>query len=77
GLGLLVVWVGALQIMLDKGKELDWFESGQIVALTAVAAIGFVVFVIWELTQEHPVVELRLFAKRNFLFGVLALSIGY
>jgi len=42
-----------------------------------VAAIGFVVFVIWELTQEHPVVELRLFAKRNFLFGVLALSIGY
>ena len=77
GLALLVVWVGALQIMLDKGKELDWFESGQIVALTAVAAIGFVVFVIWELTQEHPVVELRLFAKRNFLFGVLALSIGY
>jgi len=77
GLALLVVWVGALQIMLDKGKELDWFESGQIIALTAVAVVGFVVFVIWELTQEHPVVELRLFAQRNFLFGVLALSVGY
>jgi DHA2 family multidrug resistance protein len=77
GLALLVVWVGALQIMLDKGKELDWFESGQIIALTAVAVVGFVVFVIWELTQEHPVVELRLFAQRNFLFGVLTLSLGY
>lgn len=77
GLALLVVWVGALQIMLDKGKELDWFQSGQIIALTAVAVVGFVVFVIWELTQEHPVVELRLFAQRNFLFGVLTLSLGY
>ncbi|WP_290643457.1 DHA2 family efflux MFS transporter permease subunit, partial [Aquabacterium sp.] len=59
GLSLLVMWVGALQIMLDKGKELDWFESNQIVILGLVALIGFVVFVVWELTQDHPVVELR------------------
>src|SRR3989344_4303535 len=77
GLALLVLWVGALQIMLDKGKELDWFESGEIVALGLVALVGFVVFLIWELNEEHPVVELRLFASRNFLFGVLTLSIGY
>jgi len=77
GLTLLVLWVGALQIMLDKGKELDWFESSQIVILGLVALIGFAVFVVWELTQEHPVVDLRLFARRNFLFGVLALSVGY
>ncbi len=77
GLTLLVLWVGALQIMLDKGKELDWFESGQIVVLGLVALIGFAVFVVWELTQEHPVVDLRLFARRNFVFGVLALSVGY
>ncbi len=77
GLTLLVLWVGALQIMLDKGKELDWFESGQIVALGLVALIGFAVFVVWELTQEHPVVDLRLFASRNFLFGVIALSVAY
>ncbi len=77
GLALLVIWVGALQIMLDKGKELDWFESSQIVALGLVALIGFVVFIVWELTQEHPVVDLRLFASRNFLFGVLALSVAY
>jgi DHA2 family multidrug resistance protein len=77
GLALLVLWVGALQIMLDKGKELDWFESTQIVSLGLVALVGFVVFVIWELTQDHPVVDLRLFASRNFAVGVATLSIGY
>jgi len=63
GLALLVLWVGALQIMLDKGKELGWFESGEIIGLGVVALVGFVVFVAWELTEEHPVVDLRLFAR--------------
>ena len=66
GLGLLVLWVGAMQIMLDKGKDLDWFQSGQIVTLAIVAVVGFALFVVWELTDEHPVVDLRLFARRNF-----------
>jgi len=77
GLGLLVVWVGSLQVMLDKGKDLDWFHSGFIVALAVAAALGFALFIVWELTDEHPVVELRLFAKRNFTMGALALSLGY
>jgi DHA2 family multidrug resistance protein len=77
GLGLLIVWVGALQVMLDKGKDLDWFHSGTIVALAVAAALGFALFVVWELTDEHPVVELRLFARRNFTMGALALSLGY
>ena len=77
GLALLVVWVGALQIMLDKGKELDWFHSGQIQLLALVAALGFIVFVIWELGDEHPVVDLRLFGRRNFIFGATTLSIAY
>ncbi|MBV8124393.1 MAG: DHA2 family efflux MFS transporter permease subunit [Paucibacter sp.] len=77
GLGLLVVWVGSLQVMLDKGKELDWFNSSTIQVLGLLAAIGLVVFVIWELTDEHPVVDLRLFAGRNFLFGAATLSIAY
>ena len=77
GLALLVVWVGALQIMLDKGKELDWFHSGQIQLLAVVAAVGFLVFVIWELGDEHPVVDLRLFGRRNFVFGATTLSIAY
>ena len=77
GLSLLVVWVGALQLMLDKGKELDWFASGEIVLLGVVALVAFAVFLVWELTDEHPVVDLRLFARRNFAFGALALSVAY
>lgn len=77
GLALLVIWVGSLQIMLDKGQELDWFHSQEVVALAVVAAVGFVAFLIWELTEEHPVVDLTLFKRRNFWAGVLALSVGY
>ncbi|MBP6852277.1 MAG: DHA2 family efflux MFS transporter permease subunit [Rhodoferax sp.] len=77
GLSLLVVWVGSLQLMLDKGKELDWFASTQIVVLAVVAVVGFAVFVVWELTDKHPVVDLRLFQRRNFLFGVAALSVAF
>lgn len=77
GLALLVIWIGALQIMLDKGKELDWFHSGEVVALGVVALVGLIAFVIWELTEVHPVVDLTLFKRRNFWAGVLALSVGY
>jgi len=77
GLALLVLWIGALQIMLDKGKELDWFESRTVVALAIVAVVGFVFFLIWELMEQHPVVDLRLFAGGNFAVGTLTLAIGY
>jgi DHA2 family multidrug resistance protein len=77
GLGLLVIWVGSLQVMLDKGKDLDWFSSGTIVALALTALIGFAFFVVWELTADHPVVDLSLFKKRNFTGGTVALSVGY
>ena len=77
GLMSLIVWVGALQIMLDKGKDLDWFHSPMIWALTSVALVGFIFFVIWELTEAKPIVDLRLFKGRNFLGGTIAISIGY
>jgi DHA2 family multidrug resistance protein len=63
--------------MLDKGKELDWFSSPLIVALAVIAAIGAAVFIAWELTDAHPVVELRLFKGPNFLFGATTLAIAY
>jgi DHA2 family multidrug resistance protein len=63
--------------MLDKGKDLDWFSSPFIVGLAVVALIGFVFFLIWELTDAHPIVELRLFAGRNFLSGTVAISVAY
>src|SRR5437870_3354813 len=77
GLGLLVVWVGALQIMLDKGKDLDWFHSGQIITLAIVAVVGLTLFVVWELTDRHPVVDLKLFARRNFWTSTVAMSLAY
>jgi DHA2 family multidrug resistance protein len=77
GLFLLVVWVGALQVMLDKGKDLDWFSSPLIIVLAILAVVAFVYFVIWELTAGHPVVDLTLFAERNFSAGTVALSIAY
>jgi DHA2 family multidrug resistance protein len=77
GIALLVIWVGSLQLMLDKGNELDWFHNDFIVALAAIAFMGFVLFLAWELTDEHPVVDLALFRYRNFRNGVIALSLGF
>jgi len=77
GLGLLVLWVGSLQVMLDKGKDLDWFGSTEIWILAIAAVVGFTLFVIWELTERHPVVDLRLFGRRNFWTSSLAMSLAY
>jgi DHA2 family multidrug resistance protein len=77
GLVSLIVWVGALQVMLDKGKDLAWFSSPVIWVLTIVALVGFVFFLIWELTEARPIVDLRLFKGRNFLGGTVAISVAY
>jgi MFS transporter, DHA2 family, multidrug resistance protein len=77
GLSLLVIWVGAMQVMLDKGKDLDWFNSPTIVALACVAVVGFAIFLIWELTEEHPVVDLSLFRSRNFTVSTIAMLFAY
>jgi DHA2 family multidrug resistance protein len=77
GLGLLVLWVGALQLMLDEGKDLDWFSSGIIVALAAVTVVGFAAFIIWELNEKNPIVDLRVFRHRGYSVAVLTLSLTY
>ncbi len=74
---MLVVWVGALQVMLDTGKDADWFSSPAIVIEGLVALMGFVAWMIWELNEKHPIVDLSLFRKRNFALGVIALSLGF
>ncbi|SNX28060.1 MFS transporter, DHA2 family, multidrug resistance protein [Polynucleobacter meluiroseus] len=76
GLGLLTVGIGSLQILLDKGNELNWFESSTIVTLAVVSAICLISLVIWELGEEHPIVDLRLFADRNFLIAATCLAVG-
>ena len=77
GLGLLVLWISAMQIMLDKGKELDWFASPLIVTLCAVAVVGFAAFMIWELTAADPIVNLRVFRHRSFATACTVLGLSY
>src|SRR5579875_389551 len=72
-----ILGVGSLQILLDKGNQLDWFNSRTIVILAIVSAISLAVFLIWELTDREPVVNLRLFRHRNFAAGTLALVLAY
>ena len=77
GIGLLAIGVGSLQVMLDRGKDLDWLNSPAIVALAAAAVVGLAFFVVWELTDDQPAVDLRLFAGRNFTAGTVALCLGF
>jgi DHA2 family multidrug resistance protein len=77
GLALLVIGVGALQVMLDKGNDLDWFGSNLIITLAVIAAICLAYLVVWELGDRHPIVDLHLFRDRNFTIGTLIISFGY
>src|SRR6516225_11080218 len=66
GISLLALGVGALQIMLDKGQEDDWFGSNFITTLAVVAVVGLVSLVIWEWFRKEPIVDVRLFKSFNF-----------
>lgn len=76
GLALLIVWAGALQVMLDRGKDADWFASPMIVALAVVALVGFCAFLWWEITDAHPIIDLSLLRRRQFALGTLVLCLG-
>ncbi len=76
GLLLMMVGVGSLQIMLDKGNELDWFGSPTIVILAVMAFVGIGLFVIWEWYDEHPLVDISLFTHRNFVVSSVCLFFG-
>jgi MFS transporter, DHA2 family, multidrug resistance protein len=77
GLLLLIVWVGSLQIMLDQGKDLDWFDSNTIVTLGIVCVVSLAAWIIWELTEPAPIVDLTLFKSRSFTLGTLTLCLVY
>lgn len=75
GIGMLAVGVGALQIILDKGQEEDWFASNWITVLAVVSAVALVLFIIRELMVKHPVVNLRVFKERTFAAGVFLITV--
>src|SRR5262245_51907660 len=70
GLSLLVVGIGALQTLLERGERLDWFGSREIVTLAIVSALAIALFIWRELTTDHPVVDLRILKSRQFAVGV-------
>jgi DHA2 family multidrug resistance protein len=75
GIGLLAVGIGALQIMLDKGQEDNWFSSRFITILAILAGCGLLLFVIRELVAEHPVVDLTVFRNRSYATGVFLMTV--
>ncbi len=75
GLGLLAVWLGALQIILDKGQEDDWFGATWIRWATAILIISFFAFLIRQLRHDKPLVDLRVFRHRNFTLGCLLIGL--
>jgi DHA2 family multidrug resistance protein len=75
GIGLLAVGVGALQIVLDKGQEEDWFSSSWLAALGVVAVAGIAIFVIHEIRTRDPVVHLRVFKVRTYSAGVFLMTV--
>lgn len=77
GLALLVLWIGALQIMLDEGRNNDWFASEEIQILAVVAVIGFLAFVIYELTEANPIVDLKIFRHRGFTAAAVTFAGGF
>lgn len=77
GLGLLIFWIGCLQVMLDIGRDHDWFGDWKIVGLAIAAGLGFLIFIIWELTEEHPIVDLRIFRHRGFSVSAATLCLCF
>ncbi|MFB3813254.1 MAG: DHA2 family efflux MFS transporter permease subunit [Terriglobales bacterium] len=75
GIGLLVIGMGSLQIMLDKGQQEDWFSSDLIVTLTVLAAVGLGAFIVNEFMRAHPIVNLRVFRIRTYATGVFLMTV--
>jgi DHA2 family multidrug resistance protein len=75
GLGLLAVWLGCLQIVLDKGQEDDWFGATWIRWATFILFVTFIWFVVRMLRQKRPLVELRIFRHRNFTLGCILIAL--
>ncbi|MDP8050925.1 DHA2 family efflux MFS transporter permease subunit [Pasteurella atlantica] len=77
GLVLLVLGVSCFQLMLDQGREQDWFNSNVIIVLAVLAVTFFIIFAIWEFTESNPIIDISLFRSRNFTIGCLTTCMAY
>jgi DHA2 family multidrug resistance protein len=71
GFGLMALWLGTLQLVLDKGQEADWFAAPWVCWTAAISTLALVGFVVRELTDHEPIVQLRVLADRNFAVGTM------
>jgi DHA2 family multidrug resistance protein len=71
GLGAMTAGIASLQYVLERGQHDDWFQSSSICILTAVAVVGLGFFIIRELRDPHPFVDLRVFGSRSFAAGTI------
>jgi DHA2 family multidrug resistance protein len=74
GLGLLAVWLGTMQIVLDKGQEADWFGADWVRWFAVISVAAFLGFIAWEFHVEHPLVDLHVFKNRNFTIGLILMT---
>ncbi|MCF9046330.1 DHA2 family efflux MFS transporter permease subunit [Acinetobacter nectaris] len=77
GLSLLIIAIGALQLLLDLGHDHDWFSSNLICTLAVTSFIGFIIFVIWELTEKNPIVDISIFRHSGFSLAVLTMGFAF
>jgi DHA2 family multidrug resistance protein len=75
GIGMLAIWVAALQLAFDKGQELDWFSSRFIIWLVVIGSLFLIGFLIRELRAAQPVVNLKVFKTRSFSAGVFLMTV--
>jgi MFS transporter, DHA2 family, multidrug resistance protein len=75
GFALLAIWLGTLQVILDKGQQEDWFESDWICWLAAISAVAMVTFIVREFLVKHPIVDLRILGNRNFTIGLALMTL--
>jgi len=75
GMGMLVVGIGALQYVLDKGQQDDWFSNTTIATLAVVAGVTLTALIIQQLLSKNPVVDLRLFKDRSYAVGVFLMTV--
>jgi MFS transporter, DHA2 family, multidrug resistance protein len=77
GFALIAVTFGCLEMVLDRGQEDDWFKSGLIITFAMIAAIAFIYFIFWELTENDPIVDIRLLCRRQFgMSFLIMLAVG-
>ena len=74
GFTSVVIAMGCMQVILDKGQQYNWFDTTWICWLTGICIFSFVLFYVWELEYKYPIIDIRVFKDKNFLFGTIACS---